>query len=75
MYSIGSKKKKVQQVDFNNPQDYIIPESGMSALTREVQLRVELVKRSLIITVVQVIRENLYGRQNPDHLLRPRWID
>ena len=31
------KEEKAQQVGFNNPQDYIIPESGVNALTSEVQ--------------------------------------
>ena len=33
VYSIGSKKKKTQQVGFNNPQGYIIPESAENTLT------------------------------------------
>ena len=37
VYSIGSKPKKAQQVVFNNPQDYITPQSDMNSLTREVQ--------------------------------------
>ena len=35
VYSVKPKKKKAQQVGFNNPQDYIIPESGVNALTRD----------------------------------------
>ena len=36
VYSIKTKKKKNQQVNvgFNNPQDYIISESGVNALIR-----------------------------------------
>ena len=30
VYSIGPKPKKKQQVTFNNPQDYIIPQSAVN---------------------------------------------
>ena len=37
VYTIGSKKKKTQQVVFNDPLGYIIPESTENALTSVAQ--------------------------------------
>ena len=37
VYSVGSKKKKTQQVVYNNAQGYIIPESTENALTSVAQ--------------------------------------
>ena len=37
VYTIGSKKKKAQQVTFDNPQDYILPQSDINDFTRDMQ--------------------------------------
>ena len=37
VYTIGSKPRKKQQVDFKNPLDYIQPQSTVNDLTREIQ--------------------------------------
>ena len=35
VYSIGSKKKKPQQVGFDNPQEYIIPQNDINENKRD----------------------------------------
>ena len=44
VYSIGTKKKKAQKVGFNRPLDYIIPQSDVSAFSRELQQSVNAYK-------------------------------
>ena len=74
VYTIGPKKKKTQQVGFDNPQEYIIPQNDISEFTKDMrnrattQLRRVLVRRSLIIMVVPVTRGVLYTQQNHYHL-------
>ena len=37
VYTIGPKKKKAQQVGFDNPQEYIIPQNDINDFTRDMQ--------------------------------------
>ena len=37
VYSIGPKKKKSQQVRFDNPQEYIIPQNDINEFTKDMQ--------------------------------------
>ena len=37
VYTIGTKKKKKQQVSFHNPQEYILPQSTINEFTRDMQ--------------------------------------
>jgi len=37
VYTIGPKKKKTQQVGFDNPQEYILPQNDINEFTRDMQ--------------------------------------
>ena len=37
VYTIGPKKKKEQQVRFDNPQEYILPQSDINEFTKDMQ--------------------------------------
>ena len=37
VYTIGPKKKKEQQVGFDNPQEYILPQSDINEFTKDMQ--------------------------------------
>ena len=68
--TVGPKPRKEQQVCIENPQDYIIPQSGVNEVLKNMQQGENVSKKVQAntlqtIMVVQGILDLTFGLQNP----------